>query len=69
VIGFDDMPLASYFDPSLTTMRQDTCAIGQAGAGLLLDALLQPDAGPQRLRLAAELVVRQSTAPVFFERG
>jgi DNA-binding LacI/PurR family transcriptional regulator len=28
VVGFDDMPLASYFDPSLTTMRQDLVAIG-----------------------------------------
>ena len=24
VVGFDDMPLASYFDPPLTTVRQDT---------------------------------------------
>lgn len=63
VIGFDDMPLASYFDPPLTTMRQDTFAIGQACARLLLDCLRQPPAGPQQVRLEAELVARDSTAP------
>ncbi len=29
VIGVDDMPLSSYFDPPLTTMRQDMPLIGQ----------------------------------------
>ncbi len=62
VIGFDDMPLASYFDPPLTTMRQDTFAIGQACACLLMEALSQPDAGPRQIRLEASLVVRQTTA-------
>lgn len=63
VIGFDDMPLASYFDPPLTTMRQDTFAIGQACACLLMESLSQPDAGPRQIRLEASLVVRQTTAP------
>lgn len=68
VIGFDDMPLASYFDPPLTTMRQDTFAIGQACARLLIDQLQpagmpQPQAESQQIRLMAELIVRESTAP------
>lgn len=63
VMGFDDMPLASYFDPPLTTLRQDTFAIGQACARLLIDSLNQSQAGPRRVRLEAELVVRRSTAP------
>lgn len=63
VIGFDDMPLASYFDPPLTTMRQDTFAIGQACARMLLDCLGRPSAEPRQIRLEAELVVRDSTAP------
>ena len=61
VIGFDDMPLASYFDPPLTTMRQDTFAIGRACAGLLIELLDKPASEPTVVRLAAELVVRQST--------
>ena len=61
VIGFDDIPLASYFDPPLTTMRQDMPGIGRQAAGLLIHALAHPDAPAQHIRQPAELVVRQST--------
>jgi DNA-binding LacI/PurR family transcriptional regulator len=62
VIGFDDMPLASYFDPPLTTMRQDPFQFGAAAAGLLMDMLEHPDHSRQVMRFPASLVVRQSTA-------
>jgi DNA-binding LacI/PurR family transcriptional regulator len=61
VIGFDDIPLASYFDPPLTTIRQDTFEMGRAAARLLLQAVEQPKALPQQLRLPPTLVVRAST--------
>jgi DNA-binding LacI/PurR family transcriptional regulator len=64
VIGFDDLPLASYFDPPLTTMRQDMFGIGQEAARLLIRALEQPDLPRCQLRLPAELVVRSSTAAI-----
>ena len=44
VIGFDDMPLASYFDPPLTTMRQDVCEQGRRAVQLLIDRLDDPKA-------------------------
>jgi LacI family repressor for deo operon, udp, cdd, tsx, nupC, and nupG len=61
VIGLDDMPLASYFDPPLTTMRQDMFAIGRTAAQLLVQAVEQPQAKQPQLRQPAELVIRQST--------
>jgi DNA-binding LacI/PurR family transcriptional regulator len=61
VIGLDDMPLASYFDPPLTTMRQDMFAIGRTAAQLLARAVEQPQAKHQQLRQPAELIIRQST--------
>ncbi len=61
VIGLDDMPLASYFDPPLTTMHQDMFAIGRTAAQLLVGAVDHPQAKRQHLRLQAELLVRQST--------
>lgn len=61
VIGVDDMPLASYFDPPLTTLRQDLYAIGRRAAQLVIQAVEQPDSPRQHLLLPAELVVRQST--------
>ncbi|MCB0251087.1 MAG: substrate-binding domain-containing protein [Anaerolineae bacterium] len=53
--------MASYFDPPLTTLRQDLYAIGRQAAQLVIQAIEQPDAPRQHLLLPAELVVRQST--------
>lgn len=61
VMGVDDMPLASYFDPPLTTIRQDLHAIGQQAACLLIHAVQNPTAPHQHLRLPAELIIRAST--------
>ncbi len=61
VIGVDDMPLASYFDPPLTTMQQDMPRIGQEATCMLLDILKGKDQSPRQLKLTAQLIVRQST--------
>lgn len=61
VIGVDDMPLASYFDPPLTTMRQDMPRIGREAAHILLERIKNPNAALSHIKLPAELVVRQST--------
>ena len=61
VVGFDDMPLASYFDPALTTMRQDTFEMGRIAARLLIQRIEKPESPHQQLFLPAELVVRNST--------
>ncbi len=61
VIGVDDMPLSSHFDPPLSTMQQDMVRIGQEAARMLVSAI---DARPDALRhikLTAKLIVRQST--------
>jgi LacI family repressor for deo operon, udp, cdd, tsx, nupC, and nupG len=63
VIGVDDIPLAAFFAPPLTTLRQDFAAIGAAAARLLLAACDQPQAPRRHLRLPAELIARRSTAP------
>ena len=62
IIGFDDMPLASYFDPPLTTMSQDLYAIGCQAARRLIQAVEHPGLAPQHQRMPAELVIRASTA-------
>jgi LacI family repressor for deo operon, udp, cdd, tsx, nupC, and nupG len=61
VIGFDDMPLASYFDPGLTTIRQDTFNMGREAARLLIRAIETPEKQRRHLRMPVELVVRKST--------
>lgn len=61
VIGVDDMPLASYFDPPLTTMRQDMPRIGREAARLLIEHINHPQVTLSHIKLPAELVIRQST--------
>jgi len=62
VIGVDDMPLSSYFDPPLTTMRQDIPRIGRDAVRMLLDMIQKKTTETCDLKLNAELVVRQSTS-------
>lgn len=59
VTGFDDIDLASFVWPALTTIRQPTWALGHAAADLLLD----PTTPGELRRQPHELVVRASAAP------
>lgn len=61
VIGVDDMPLSSYFDPPLTTMRQDMPLIGQEAVRKLMEIFKNKTVDPSVMKLPAQLVVRQST--------
>jgi LacI family transcriptional regulator len=64
VIGFDDIHLASYIRPRLTTVRQDIYRLGTRAAEILIDRLDAPGAAaPTQETITAELVVRESTAP------
>jgi len=69
VIGVDDIPLAAYFAPPLTTVRQDFAAIGRRAARLLIRALEDPDARREHLLLPGELIVRRSTAALPHDRS
>ncbi len=60
IVGFDDMPLAAYFDPPLTTIRQDMQAIGREAARLLLQAFEGSQCATQIL-IPPQLVIRKST--------
>ncbi len=62
VIGVDDMPLSSYFDPPLTTMRQDMPRIGQEATRMLLDIIQKKNTDLCEVKLPAQLVVRHSTS-------
>ena len=59
--GFDDIPLARYVEPSLTSVHVDISALGER-AGTRLLALLDEDSEPDVLRetLPTTLVVRRS---------
>jgi len=62
VVGYDDLPLADYVEPALTTVHQPMREVGAVAAGLLIDHLADagspPPAGTRLL--PAVLVERQS---------
>lgn len=61
VIGVDDMPLSSYFDPPLTTMQQDMARIGQEAIRMLIGIIENVPGAMRHIQIPARLVVRQST--------
>jgi DNA-binding LacI/PurR family transcriptional regulator len=61
VVGFDDLFLASYTQPPLTTVRQPMRRMGQLAMESLF-ALMSGEESEIRIRVDAELIVRQSTA-------
>ena len=63
VVGFDDIPEATYFLPPLTTVRQDFDEMGNRGVQVLLDRIGSGDAVSSAQAVAPELVVRASTGP------
>ena len=64
VIGYDDIPVAAYVAPPLTTVRQPFDAVAREGLGLLVQTIEHPDKDTIRASdPPVELVVRASTGP------
>ncbi len=61
VVGFDDIPEASYVQPGLTTVSQPMTEMGALAARILLEVISDPTLGERHEELATELVVRGST--------
>lgn len=64
VVGYDDIELAAYVQPPLTTVAQQTTEIGRRAAELLVRRIERgPAHRPRTIVLPPVLVVRGSTAP------
>jgi DNA-binding LacI/PurR family transcriptional regulator len=67
IMGYDDIPVASFLNPPLTTMRQPIRDVGALAARLLIDAIGRRRAGERdetnRHLLTPQLVVRNSVLP------
>jgi DNA-binding LacI/PurR family transcriptional regulator len=64
VVGFDDIQLAAFAEPPLTTVRQDIRGIASWSVDRLLEDLREPDgdqAPYETVRWPVELVIRGST--------
>ncbi len=63
VVGFDDLEMAAYYHPALTTVRQPTYKMGKRAFQILLQLFNgAKDFSPEIFE--AEFVIRESTGPV-----
>ncbi len=62
VVGFDDIDLAAYTTPPLTSVRQDRAALGQGAVDRLI-AMIDGVSEALPLIVPTQLIVRKSTAP------
>ena len=63
LVGYDDVPLASYLVPRLTTSSKDMVKVGREAAKMLLGRIREPDRPHQRVDVQARFIIRESTGP------
>jgi DNA-binding LacI/PurR family transcriptional regulator len=63
VVGFDDIPEASYYTPPLTTVRQDFGEVGRQALNVLVERMSGSSDSWPRVLVNTELITRQSVAP------
>jgi alanine racemase len=68
VVGFDDLDLAPYTDPPLTTVHQPSRRKGEEAVRLLLSVVQRRVTKPEHRLLETRLIVRGSTGPAPRER-
>jgi LacI family transcriptional regulator len=61
IVGYDDLELAHFTNPPLTTIAQPKKEIGSQAVRLLIDRMSQKNRPPSRLVLPPELIVRRSS--------
>ncbi|UCD82036.1 MAG: LacI family DNA-binding transcriptional regulator [Desulfobacterales bacterium] len=62
IVGFDDMEIASFIRPSLSTIRQPAYQMGKLGVEILLNQLKDKYSGSVHKILETSLVIRDSTS-------
>ena len=69
VTGFDDIEMAQYFCPSLTTVQQPIKEMSQKAIELMLDLISGHYTGDSKniIQIAPKLIIRESTGPVPIE--
>lgn len=60
VVGFDDLPLARYARPPLTTVRNPAVLQGEIAVGMLIDLLRGEAPRERQVEVSTEFIVRES---------
>lgn len=64
VVGHDDLPLAQWMNPPLSSIQVDYALLGRHAVELLLHLIDHPDRAVAPVRIATRFIARHSTAPV-----
>jgi LacI family transcriptional regulator len=63
IISYDDIDFASYLTPALTTVHGNAEEMGRAAVRLIFERIRDPSRPPQRIAIASQLIVRETTGP------
>ncbi|PYQ32095.1 MAG: LacI family transcriptional regulator [Acidobacteria bacterium] len=61
VVGFDDIPIARYVNPPLTTIRVEIAELGRRAFAVLVETLAHPKSRVRRETIETTLIVRKSS--------
>jgi LacI family transcriptional regulator len=64
ITGFDDIVLAQYCTPRLTTIDQNKKRIGEMAIELIMDRIKDSSLPPRQIVLPMNLVIRETTGPL-----
>ena len=62
IVGFGDIPIAQYYNPPLTTIRQPQLDMGAQAAAMLFERIENNTLPTRQVLVEPSLVIRQSTA-------
>jgi LacI family transcriptional regulator len=63
LVGYDDIHMAKYLTPRLTTVSKDAVKVGREAVRLLLARIEEPNRPAQKLDMPIRLIIRESTGP------
>lgn len=63
LVGYDDIHMANYLVPRLTTVSKDSIRLGQEAVRLLLDRIANPNSPRQKVNIPPRFIIRESTGP------
>lgn len=61
LVGYDNIPMANYLVPRLTTVTKDAYELGKKAFDVLLARIQNPDIPRQQVQSPAKLIIREST--------
>lgn len=62
IVGFDDIPMAEYYNPALTTVQLPAYGLGWAAADRLIHIIQGEKPDPEGIILESKLIIRSSSS-------